>query len=106
MTHEERLAAVAAIVEMEPSQVKGWVVLVDDGSPRANVVTDLEIAHCCALVIRVAEVIVEGALCSPAAFTAFTRARPATRKRARSPAAPVRCLSAVRAGDQDQGQRH
>jgi hypothetical protein len=60
VTHEERVAAVAAIAEMEPDQIKGWVVLVDDGSSKANVITDLEIAHCCALVIRVAEVIVEG----------------------------------------------
>lgn len=60
MTHEERLAAVAAVADMEPGQVKGWVVLIDDGSSKASVITDLEIAHCCALVIRVAEVIVEG----------------------------------------------
>lgn len=61
MTHEERVAAVAAVADIEPGQIKGWAVLVDDGSSQATIITDLEITRCCALVIRVAEVIIENA---------------------------------------------
>lgn len=59
MTHDEAIAAVAAIAEIEPGQVKGYALLVDDGSSQAQITTDLDLVHCCALVIRVAEVIVE-----------------------------------------------
>ena len=60
MTHEEQLAAVAAVAGLEPGQVRGWALLVDDGSSSAQIFTDLELPRCCALVIRVAEVIIEG----------------------------------------------
>ena len=58
-TAEEQLAAVAAIADIEPDRVKGWALLVDDGSSEAQVYTALDFPQACALVIRVAEVIIE-----------------------------------------------
>jgi hypothetical protein len=60
MTAEERTAAVAALTDEDPSTVKGWAVVIDNGTTEAVVATDMEQIKCGAILYQAGELLITG----------------------------------------------
>lgn len=57
---ERELAVVAEMAGVPPEQVKGWALVVDDGTSRATVITSMEPGPCAAMLAEVALIVITG----------------------------------------------
>lgn len=57
---ERDLAAVAELAGVDPGQVKGWAVVVDDGTRQATVVTSMDPPACAVMLCLVADLMASG----------------------------------------------
>lgn len=58
--YAETLDAVGFVAEIDPVSIKGYVLIVDNGTRQAIVTTDMESPGHVALVARVAEILIGG----------------------------------------------
>lgn len=60
--YREQLEAIGFVSGLKPEDIKGYVLIVDNGSRRAEVFTDLPLVDCAAMVIGVGEIVAKGAV--------------------------------------------